>query len=80
MTDEAHIIEIDSIVLIGIDQRNHRHLNVLADTVDLRVLEGTGLRASTSLRMRGESYRRCGADRGALHTGRVRWCLGKGKR
>jgi hypothetical protein len=50
MSDEAHIIDIDSIVLTGVDQRNPGRLSDLIEAEVRRALEGTGLRTPQGIR------------------------------
>ena len=49
MSERAHVIEIDSIVLGAIDRRNAGQLSALIEAEVLRALEGTGLRTPTGL-------------------------------
>lgn len=59
MSEKAHIIEIDSIVLSGVDLRNPIGLSALIETEVCRALQGTGLSmltedANTEQRVGGE--------------------------
>jgi hypothetical protein len=49
MSDRAHIIDIDSIVLTGVDLRNPSRLSSLIEAEVQRVLGGSDLLASTSI-------------------------------
>jgi hypothetical protein len=49
MSGEAHVIDIDSIVLTGVDQRNLGRLSALIEAEVRRALEGTGLRTPQGL-------------------------------
>ena len=49
MNDRAHSIEIDSIVLNGVDPRRPGRLGALIEAEVRRALEGTGLRTSTAV-------------------------------
>lgn len=49
MSGEAHIIEIDRIVLTGFDLRNPRRLVALIEAEVLRALSGSDLRTSTGV-------------------------------
>ena len=49
MSDEAHIIDINGIVLTGIDLRNPDRLNALIEAEVLRALSGSDLRTSTGV-------------------------------
>ncbi len=49
MNSEAHIIDIDSIVLTGVDQRHLGNLSALIETEILRALGGAGLRTPTAI-------------------------------
>ena len=49
MSGEAHIIDIDSIVLSGIDQRHPRSLSALIEAEVRRALGGAGLRTPQGL-------------------------------
>ena len=49
MSGEAHIIDIDSIVLTGVDQRNPGQLNALIESEVLRVLRGSDVRTPTGV-------------------------------
>jgi hypothetical protein len=49
MSGDANIIEIDSIVLTGVDLHNADRLNVLIEAEVLRVLSGTDLQRSTAI-------------------------------
>jgi hypothetical protein len=62
MSDRAHLIEIDSIVLSGVDQRNPLRLSALIEAEVRRALEGKGLRtpagvANNETRVAGEIAR-----------------------
>ena len=50
MSGEAHIIDIDSIVLTGVDLHNPGQLNALIAAEVWRALEGTGLRTPQGIR------------------------------
>lgn len=59
MSGEAHVIDIDRIVLTGADLRNPDRLNALIEAEVRRALEGTGLRtlagvANNEARVAGE--------------------------
>ncbi|MGH2397103.1 MAG: hypothetical protein ACRDFW_08965 [bacterium] len=43
MSGEAHIIDIDSIVLTGVNKRHHRSLTALIEAEVQRALSGAGL-------------------------------------
>ena len=49
MSDEAHIIDIDSLVLIGVDTRHPDRLHGLIEVEVRRMLEGTGLHSPTAI-------------------------------
>lgn len=49
MNGEAHIIDIDSIVLIGVDLRDPDRLSARIEAEILRALSGSDLQASTIL-------------------------------
>lgn len=49
MSGEAHIIEIDRIVLMGGDLRNPDRLNILIEAELRRMLSGSDLRTSTGI-------------------------------
>ena len=49
MSGEAHIIDIDSIVLTGVDLRNPGRLNALIEAEVRRALSGSDLRTSTGV-------------------------------
>lgn len=49
MNDRAHIIDIDRIVLTGVDLRNPGRLNALIEAEVRRALNGSDLRASTGI-------------------------------
>ena len=49
MSGEAHIIDIDSIVLTGVDQRNPSRLSALIEAEVRRALIGSDLRTSTGV-------------------------------
>ncbi len=62
MNDRSHIIEIDSIVLTGVNQRHPDSLSARIEAEVRRALEGTGLRtpmglASNETRVAGEVAR-----------------------
>ncbi len=49
MSERAHVIEIDSIVLSGVDQRGAGRLGALIEAEVRRALEGSGLHTLTGL-------------------------------
>ncbi len=49
MSGEAYIIDIDSIVLTGVDLRNSGRLSALIEAEVLRALSGSDLRTSTGV-------------------------------
>jgi beta-lactamase superfamily II metal-dependent hydrolase len=49
MNDRAHVIEIDSIVLTGVDQRHPGNLSALIEAEVRRALSGSDLRTSTGV-------------------------------
>jgi hypothetical protein len=49
MNDRAHVIEIDSIVLTGLDQLHPDSLNALIEAEVLRALSGSDLQTSTGI-------------------------------
>jgi hypothetical protein len=55
MSGEAYIIDIDSIVLTGVDQRNPSRLSALIEAEVRRALSGSDLRTLT--RVAGEVAR-----------------------
>jgi hypothetical protein len=62
MSSETYIIDIDSLVLTGVDQRNPSRLSALIETEVRRALERTGLRtpagvANNETRVAGEVAR-----------------------
>jgi hypothetical protein len=49
MSDSTHIIDIDSIVLTGVDLRHPGRLSALIEAEVRRALAGTGLRTSMGI-------------------------------
>jgi hypothetical protein len=49
MSDRAHVIEIDRIILAGVDQRHPGQLTTLIEAEVLRVLGGVELPVSTGV-------------------------------
>ena len=69
MNDDAHIIEIDSLVLTGIDTRNLARLRTRIETEVRRVLHGSELSASTNT---PNAERRVAAETAGIVTNAIR--------